>query len=197
MNFEKLKDIRQKRGFTLAQVSQASGYTASFLSQIERGLKEPSLTALRKLSDVYSVQLVSLFMEDENEEEQSSVNAEKRPNRSVYVIRKDKRKEITIPKVFTTCEFITPMKTASEDQHGLSGYIVKLMPGCWISEKQINHATDESTYVISGTMKAVVGKELHYLNEGDSIYIEANVAHNLQNCGNDTLEILNYMPLVL
>lgn len=196
-NFEILKDIRQKKGFTLAQASQASGYTASFLSQLERGLKEPSLTTLRKLSDVYSIPLTSLFMENDTDGQQSDASANNKAGRAVHVIRKDERKEIIIPKVFTICEFVTPMKTASEERCGLSGYIVNLKPSCWISEKQISHVTDESTYIISGKMKAIVGKETHYLNAGDSIYIEANILHNFQNCGKDTLQILNYTPLVI
>lgn len=197
MNFEKLKETRQKRGLTLAQASHYSGYTASFLSQIERGLKEPSLTALRKLSDVYSIPLISLFIESVNEEEKDVVAGKKKHGCAAHVIRREKRKEIIIPKTFTTCEFITPVSPTSEEQRGLSGYVVKLPPGCWISEKQISHTADESIYVISGQMKAIVGQDTHNLNTGDSLYVEANVLHNFQNCGESILEIINYMPVVI
>ena len=193
MNYEKLKDIRQKRGLTLAQASQATGYTASFLSQLERGLKEPSLTALRKLSDVYSIPLISLVIEDKKEASRNQV--EKKTAPTYHIIRKDERKEATVPKIFTTCEFITPLKTAQENQNALSGYIVKVKPGCWLSEKQVRHATDESTYVIRGTMKAVMGKDVFILNAGDSIYVEADVPHNRQNCGDDVLEIITFIPI--
>ena len=195
MNYEKLKDTRQKRGFTLAQVGEATGYTAGFLSQLERGLREPSLTTLRKLSDVYGVPIMSFVVDEKNDTDKPKTKKKAKP--SYHIIRENDRKEATVPKVFTTCEFVTPLKTAQENRNALSGYIVKVKPGCWLSEKQVKHVTDESTYIIRGTMKAIMGKDVYILNAGDSIYIEAGTPHNRQNCGDDILEIISFIPIPL
>ena len=47
MDFKHLKDIRKSKNMTLATLGEKTGYTASFLSQIERGLNRPSIEALR------------------------------------------------------------------------------------------------------------------------------------------------------
>lgn len=190
MNFEKLKWIRKKKGYTLARVSQATGYTASFLSQLERGLKEPSITTLRKLADLYAIPLVSLFVE--NEEDIAVDGTAKKAQPSIRIIRESERKKIMLPEIFTVCEFVTP----ANRQCRISGHITKLEPGCWCSESLISHTTDESAYIIKGNMKALLGDKIFYLGSGDSIYIEAYALHNWQNCGEETLDILTYMPVI-
>lgn len=54
MNPEIIKKKRLEKGYTLAYMSKQLGFTASFLSQLERGLKQPSLESLRKISDFLS-----------------------------------------------------------------------------------------------------------------------------------------------
>lgn len=46
---------------TLATLGEKTGYTASFLSQIERGLNRPSIEALRKICDVLEIEVASLL----------------------------------------------------------------------------------------------------------------------------------------
>ena len=54
LNPEIIKKKRLEKGYTLAYMSKQLGFTASFLSQLERGLKQPSLESLRKISDFLS-----------------------------------------------------------------------------------------------------------------------------------------------
>lgn len=51
---ETFREVRKNRGWTLEQVAQKIGVTHSYLSQVERGNKEPSdivLRAMRRLVD--------------------------------------------------------------------------------------------------------------------------------------------------
>lgn len=52
---EKLKELRQRAGFSQKYVALTLGVTPSVVSQWETGLKEPSKENLRKLSDLYGV----------------------------------------------------------------------------------------------------------------------------------------------
>ena len=61
INGSYLRQLRLSRNCTLKQASAAAGCTASFISQVERGLKEPSLSTLRNLADFFGVSLVSFF----------------------------------------------------------------------------------------------------------------------------------------
>ena len=44
----RIREARKKKGMTLKQVADATGYTIGHISQIERNLKSPSLSARGK-----------------------------------------------------------------------------------------------------------------------------------------------------
>ena len=58
---ESIRELRRRKDFTLRQLSEKTGYTVSFLSQLERGIKNPSLDALRAIAQALDVSLVSLM----------------------------------------------------------------------------------------------------------------------------------------
>lgn len=58
---ESIRELRCRKNFTLRQLSEKTGYTVSFLSQLERGIKNPSLDALRAIAQALDVSLVSLM----------------------------------------------------------------------------------------------------------------------------------------
>jgi transcriptional regulator with XRE-family HTH domain len=49
LNPDIIKKKRLEKGYTLSYMSKKLGFTASFLSQLERGHKQPSLDTLRKI----------------------------------------------------------------------------------------------------------------------------------------------------
>lgn len=43
MNWNRIREERKKKGYTLAQVARETGYSIGYISQLERNQKEPSL----------------------------------------------------------------------------------------------------------------------------------------------------------
>lgn len=62
VNF-KIKELRKKNDDTLKRLAEKISYDYSNLSKIERGLYKPSLSLLKKISDVYGVQ-ISYFWDE-------------------------------------------------------------------------------------------------------------------------------------
>jgi transcriptional regulator with XRE-family HTH domain len=60
----KIKELRKKNGDTLKDLSSKLNYDYSNLSKIERGMYEPSLGLLRKIADIYNVNMNYFFPED-------------------------------------------------------------------------------------------------------------------------------------
>lgn len=52
-----IRELREAGDLTLAQVSEASGLSISYLSDLERGRTEPSLDALRAIARAYGLEL--------------------------------------------------------------------------------------------------------------------------------------------
>lgn len=85
-NVELGKTIAQFRimeKYTITQLAEKIGISSSMLSQIERGVSNPSITTLRMLSNVLDIPLFRFFTPAENT--------------SNLVIRKEKRKKIIFP----------------------------------------------------------------------------------------------------
>lgn len=56
-----MRDLRHKRKITMRQVAESIGVTESFISQVERGNKRPSIETAKKLADVYKVKWTKFF----------------------------------------------------------------------------------------------------------------------------------------
>lgn len=46
-----LRSLREERGLTQEQVGERAGYTAKYISEIERGHRDPPLTTLARISE--------------------------------------------------------------------------------------------------------------------------------------------------
>ena len=57
----RLKDLRKRREWTLDHVSELSGTSKGYLSQLETGKCQPSAAMLETLADVFEVQIPDLI----------------------------------------------------------------------------------------------------------------------------------------
>lgn len=58
---KKFYDLRKNHKKTLKQISQKSGFSIPYLSEIERGITRPSVKAIAILADVYGLTLSNFF----------------------------------------------------------------------------------------------------------------------------------------
>lgn len=188
MNIIKLKQIRKSKGYTLSKLSSMTGCTSSHLSQLERGLKQPSLEMLRRISNCLEVPIFDLLSEDETSE---AVNNNANENQ-YEVIRCNNRKKFVIPEILSEYEFVTPYSADKKDNTRIVGMLTTLMPGKWSCEKSVTLDYDFSIFIIQGTATAYIGKDTLELNKGDSIYIFSKVQHNFYNAGNSELIMVGY-----
>lgn len=56
-----VKELRKKRGLTQGNFCEKIGITQSYLSQVEKGHKEPSIDVLKKIADALGTPMPVLF----------------------------------------------------------------------------------------------------------------------------------------
>lgn len=189
LRLELLRATRKKRGLTLAQLSEQTGYTSSFLSQLERGLKQPSLDALRNISNCLGLSLISVL----DEGPQSAMPAARTGGRSrCSIVRHESRRSITLPEIHTQYQLITPQADEMANPPALHGFYLEVDPGTCISGKQVIHDYDECCYVLSGRMRAHIGEETYIVNTGDSIYVTRNTPHDYCTIGEEKLVLIGF-----
>jgi transcriptional regulator with XRE-family HTH domain len=59
----RIAELRTAEGWRLVDLAEATGYTTSYLSQIERGVSIPSLTALATVASALGVEMMALLQE--------------------------------------------------------------------------------------------------------------------------------------
>ena len=56
-----VKELRKRRGLTQGNFCEQIGITQSYLSQVENGVKEPSIDVIKKISDALGTPMPVLF----------------------------------------------------------------------------------------------------------------------------------------
>ncbi|MBV7273797.1 helix-turn-helix domain-containing protein [Clostridium thailandense] len=162
----KIREIRQQEGLTLNELADKTGLTASYLSQIERNIIDPSLSSLRKISVELKVPIYT-FLTDEKKQN--------------VLIQANKRKKLELPNSSIVYEFVTPMASDKEVNSKMEIIYFQLEPFSWSSDEFMVHPADECIFIIEGTAEIYLAEEKYILNKGDSIYIQENIPHRFYN----------------
>ena len=69
-------------------------------------------------------------------------------------------------------------------------FIVDIIPSSGSDFAQSSHEGEEFIYVLAGTIEINYGKTIYTLSEGDSIYYDSVVDHNVHAAKDSTAKIL-------
>ena len=187
----RIREMRKRRGLTLKEVAEATGYTIGHISQIERDLKSPSLVALRKIAACLNCSEVWLIMDDSELSAKSSEEGKK--SKESYLMRKENRIPMKIPEIDVSYSIFTPSKLPNAQEAQMTGLIVRLKPNTWVTEKMISHGNyDESLLLLKGELELRINNSTYMIYEGDSFYIPKNCLHNYLNPSNEEATIIVY-----
>lgn len=156
----RLRQLRSKRGASLAEVAKAAGISVGFLSAIERSQMTASVGTLRRLARYYRTNILEFFDPTE---------------RNPRLIRPSRRKVLeTGPGV--RMELLAWGNTAMEP------HLFRIKPQAGSGEPY-SHAGEEFLYVLRGELKISLADEEYHLKRGDSFYFESATPHHWKNPG--------------
>ncbi len=146
-----LRALRKSRRVTLAELALATGRSVGWLSQVERGISQPSIDDLRLLADRLDAPL-SLFFGDPD------APAEERG----HVVRWNAGRSLGAPEGGLKEMLLSP------DLGGAFEIVRSVFdPGAELAEAQ-TRPTEEAGYIISGELDLWISDRLFNLKEGDS-----------------------------
>ncbi len=76
----KIRKLRKEQNLTLEELSKKTGLSLSYISLIERGLKNPSLKALEKIAEFFGINPAIFFVDEGNVEEKENIEVFLRTN---------------------------------------------------------------------------------------------------------------------
>ncbi len=162
----RVRELRRERGLTLQGLAEKSGVSRAMISKLERGEKNPTLVIAARLAEGLEVTLSQLAGMEER--------------REVIVVPKDRRMTMRDPETGFERQLLSP----SFAGRGLE-FVRNVIPEGATSGEFPPHKKGAEEYIVveRGRMLAVLGGEEHLLEEGDSLYFEADVAHRFDNAG--------------
>ncbi len=149
---------RTGRGLSIEELARRSGISAGLLSQLERGIGNPSIETLSSLARALGVPIGSFF---------------DGPSDPVHgVIHPHTRKRLVLSDQKLTYQLLVP------DVRGALGMLYIELPAAFSNEHApFSHPGEEAILVLRGRLELHEGDRVHTLDEGDSIRIASIVDH--------------------
>ena len=191
---KKIRNERQKRQLTLEKFSQMTGLSKSFLSQVERGITEPSITSLKKIAKQLGFSVVNLFQNGDTlnsnwEYHNAPIRVQDKSMSYVEkaeVVRAGKRKRFALPGSKVMYDLLTP-----DMNRQLEVMYMRVSEGENSGEQPMLDPPGEKVgLVLKGSIEVSVGTEVYQLKEGDSIYYPANIPHAWRALEGDPIEVV-------
>ncbi|MET8468124.1 XRE family transcriptional regulator [Streptomyces sp. NPDC006422] len=167
----RIREVRKARKLTVRELAERAGVSTGLVSQVERGLTDPSLETLRRLSAALGLPLFDLFRQEEAEDE-------------VAVVRRERRIQVRSPQ--GGIEY-TRVSAGSARLEVLEG---TLEPGGASSEARYSHPSEECVLLLTGRLVVEAGDGRYELGPGDSCTFDSRVPHRYVNEGEEPARFL-------
>lgn len=158
---DRLREMRTTRGVSLRELATSTGLSPTLISQVERGVTEPSLLTLRKLAAFFGESIAALFADPAAP--------------SVSISRPGNRSLLSAPHHQLGYERLTPGDGKLEVLRGV------LQPGQVSAAEPWSHPSTECTYVIAGELTAEVSGIAYQVRAGESISFDSRLPHRYCN----------------
>ena len=166
-----IRDLREARGMNLAALAKAVGRSIGYVSQIERGRSEISISTLKAISEALGVQ-ISWFFQGYDP---------RVPAEHGHIVRREHRRRLDFPGTGIEEELLSPTLTGEAEL-----ILSTFAPGARSGDEQVSRMAEQSGYVIAGELELSVGTRRFELRAGDSFRIERGEAFTARNPGSVT-----------
>lgn len=164
----RIKEIRIKQGLTQKDLAGFVGVTPSTISQIESNQIFPSIPALYKIAETFSVNISSLFPE--------------KADITGCTVFTDGGKNINfpdLPKGHIKGKLLSPVDFDAKTEP----YLIEIPAKKKLLSHFFIHKGEEMGYVLSGKLQVTVRNTLHQISAGDVIYLTSDIPSQWENTG--------------
>ena len=158
--------IRERRRgrFTVKQLAAAAGVSIGVLSEVERGIGNPSYRTLHKIADALDIQIGELVDDAGGHRHRSGV------------VRAAERTRLQFGSEGLVYELLTP------DLHGrLEMLQTRIPPGFENLTNPFQHDGEECVLVLEGRLHVTLAGDTHELATGDAVTYDASQPHSWEN----------------
>ncbi|MEJ7634301.1 XRE family transcriptional regulator [Aeromicrobium sp.] len=167
----RIRKFRKMRRLSLRELGGTVQVSAGFLSQLERGEANASVSTLRRIAGALGLAVADLFEGTERNHAQ--------------VHRKGDRPKLK------AADGMTKYLLSRPPLHHIEVYQADFVPGASTGARALRHgSSQEFLVVMHGDVELELGDKRFALHEGDSIEYESSTPHRVVNTGDDDAAVL-------
>lgn len=171
---EHIRQLRLKKHVSVRSFAAQTGFSASFISQLENGLVSPSLGSMQKIAEALGVTLGDFFAAAARDAEED------------LIVRSSERRRIDSTWTDAHLEALGSMTRSRR----LEPVLALFGPGGKSGKHLHSHSREEFAFVLKGKVTLTLGDEESELTAGDSVTLPAHAPHRWENRGKERVEIL-------
>ncbi|SMC57825.1 helix-turn-helix domain-containing protein [Pedobacter nyackensis] len=176
----RIKEIRKEKSITIQELADRAGVSKGLISQIENNRTIPSLPVLMNIVHSLNIDLTEFFKD---------ISASSHPEK-VFVIRAG---EYT-PLKKEAAKGFSYQRVLTRNIHGgpVDFVLLELKKGARRNKMVVTDAF-EYKYLVKGKIDYLIEDKNYILEEGDSIFFDGRLGHNLSNIGDsDAIMLVVY-----
>ena len=159
----RLKTLRTAKKVTIKALSEATGLSVGFISNIERDVNNPTINSLMKICTALDIDMQTFFS---------------LPDSASTVMRKSDRQTLHSPgHPATICEIFP------KNSNRLQPSFITMEPGATYGDSPTGHGDDEICLILQGKVEFYLSDDTYLLEEGDCIYVNSFASHAMKNVG--------------
>jgi transcriptional regulator with XRE-family HTH domain len=170
---EHIRRLRSERGLSVRAFATQTGFSASFISQLENGQVSPSLGSLQKISEALGVTLGELFGAAETGDEP-------------LIVRPENRRRLDST---WTDSHIVALGAMARTRR-LEPVVVIFGPGGKSGSHPHSHSREEFAFILKGKVTLILADEENVMVPGDAVTLPAQAPRLWENRSGETAEIL-------
>ena len=171
---EHIRELRLKRHVSVRAFAAQTGFSPSFISQLENGQVSPSLGSLQKIAETLGVTLGEFFAASTSEADED------------MIVRPAERRRLDSTWTDAHIEALGSMTRSRR----LEPVIATFGSGGKSGKHLHSHSREEFAYVLRGRVTLTLGEDESELGPGDAVTLPAHAPHRWENRGSETVEIL-------
>lgn len=172
----RIKLKRQQNKFSLNDLAKRTGFTKSYLSQIENLKREPSISTLTKIAFALGVDVFFLMTGENRQDDEQRI-----------VILKDSERRVIPNPWGSPTSIYEPINDKKLDRL-MDGYIVTVGPE--FPAEPMAHEGQELVYVLEGAQEFVYDGKSYVLEKGDSFCFDSDKPHFARSLGGEPAKVL-------
>lgn len=171
---EHVRRLRLKRHVSVRTFAAQTGFSPSFISQLENGLVSPSLGSLQKIAETLGVTLGEFFAATASSAEES------------LIVRRSARRRLDSTWTDAHLEALGSMNRSRR----LEAVLAIFGPGGRSGKHGHSQPHEEFAFVLRGRVTLTLSDEDNELAAGDAVTLPAHAPHRWENHGKEPVEIL-------